>query len=240
MTSGKSACRTWRTRRFSYDGRYGCEKKSRAGYLTEEEMLAEAADFVGAQPEELTLLYRYEGNDCRRCYRYEDCFLCVSRAGVDSMAQSRLVEEARIDPAEARKIAEDFLAARGFDALSPAGEENSGTVLSLRYCASQDGADCPENCVRLAVALDDGSIYSYNAEDYCSEKAAVSWSVDEESARQALPEGLSVRETRKLICKSEGLRDVPCYAFFCEDGEGANVSVYVSAETGRQFRIALA
>ena len=113
-------------------------------------------------------------------------------------------------------------------------------MLSLRYCASQDGADCPENCVRLAVALDDGSIYSYNAEDYCSEKAAVSWSVDEESARQALPEGLSVRETRKLICKSEGLRDVPCYAFFCEDGEGANVSVYVSAETGRQFRIALA
>ena len=225
---------------FAYDGRYGCEKKSRAGYLTEDEMLTAAAEFVGADPEELTLLYRYEGSEGRRCYRYEDCFLCVSRCGVDSMTQSRLVGEAELDTREARKIAEDFLAAQGFDSLSPAGEENSGTVLSLCYCASQDGADCPENCVKIAVALDDGSIFSYNAEDYCSEKAEVSWTVDEQQAAQALPESLNLRETRKLICKSEGQRDVPCYAFFCEDTEGQTLTVYVSAETGRQFRIDLA
>ena len=225
--------------KFSYDGRYGCEKSSRAGYLTEEEMLREAASFAGAEPEALTLLYRYEGGESRRCYRCEDLFLCVSRCGVDSMAQSRLVSEAKIGAPEARQIAEDFLREHGFEGLVPAGEENSGTVLSLRYCGTQDGADCPDNAIQIAVALDDGSIYSFNGENYCREEAQVSWNVDAEHAAEALPENLIVRETRKLIAKSEGLRDRPFYAFFCQDGEGRGVTIYVDAETGRQSRIEL-
>lgn len=224
---------------FSYDGRFGCEEKSRAGYLTEEEMLREAASYANAEPEALTLLYRYEGSEGRRCYRCGDLFLCVSRCGVDSMAQSRLVGEAKLSEKEARAIAEAFLAGHGFEGLSPAGEENSGTVLSLRYCAVQDGADCPDNTLQIAVALDDGSIYRFNAENYSSEKADVSWNVDQEGAAEALPATLTVRETRRLICKSEGKRDLACYAFFCEDEDGRGVTVYVDAATGKQFRIEL-
>ena len=224
---------------FSYDGRYGYEKKAKSGYLTEDEMLQAAADFAGAEPEALTALYDYEGVEGRRCYRYEDLFLCVSRRGVESMAQSRLVGEAKLDGAQARAIAEDFLASHGFEGLSPAGEENSGTVLRLRYCATQDGVDCPDNALTVAVALDDGSIYSFNAEDYASEQADVRWTLDEESAAAALPANVEIVETKKLICKSEGRRDMACYAFFCQDGEGRAVTVCVDAETGKQRRIEL-
>ena len=139
----------------------------------------------------------------------------------------------RFDGKTWEEVVEDF------NARSPAGEENSGTVLSLRYCAVQDGADCPDNTLQIAVALDDGSIYRFNAENYSSEKADVSWNVDQEGAAEALPATLTVRETRRLICKSEGKRDLACYAFFCEDEDGRGVTVYVDAATGKQFRIEL-
>ena len=224
---------------FSYDGRYGCEKEPRQGYLTEEEMQRAAADFVGAAPEALTLLYRYEGAEGRRCYRFEDFFLCVSRRGVESMTQTRLVGEALISEAEARQIAEDFLRGHGYEDLIPAGEENSGTVLSLLYCSTQDGAARPDDRVRVAVALDNGSLYSFSAEDYCGDAALVSWNVEQEEAEGALPETLTVQEMRRLILKSEGGQDLACYAFFCQDEEGAGVTVYVDAASGRQIRIEL-
>lgn len=223
--------------KFSYDGRYGCEKAAKAGYMTEEEMQRAAADFLGIEPEALTLLYRYEGSEGRRCYRFEDSFLCVSRRGVESMNQSRLVSEAVLSETEARAAAEAFLTQHGYEGLVPAGEENLGTVLRLRYCRSQDGADCPDNTVAVSVALDDGSICGFSAEDYCSEDVQVRWSVDQESAAAALPESLTPQETRRLICKSAGQRDTACYAFFCQDEEGRGVTVYVDAATGRQCRI---
>ena len=64
-----------------YDGRYGCEKRQKLGYLTEEEMLQTAADFAGRPPEELSLLYRYEGIDGQRCYRTGDLFRSSVRPG---------------------------------------------------------------------------------------------------------------------------------------------------------------
>lgn len=223
--------------KFSYDGRYGCEKAAKAGYLTEEEMQRAAADFLGIEPEALTLLYRYEGSEGRRCYRFEDSFLCVSRRGVESMRQPRLVSDVNLSEPEAREAAEAFLARHGYEALVPAGEEALGSVLRMRYCSSQDGADCPDNAVTVAVALDDGSVVGFSAEDYCSEKAQVRWTVDQESAAAALPEGLTPQETRRLICKSPGRRDTACYAFFCQDAQGEGVTVYVDAATGRQCRI---
>ncbi len=225
--------------KFSYDGRYGCEKAERNGYLTEEEMLRAAADFAGTEPEALTPLYRYEGTEGRRCYRFEDLFLCVSRCGVESMTQARLVSEAKLSEAEARQAAEAFLRSHGYEDLVPAGEENSGTVLTLRYCRTQDGALCPDNAVSVAVALDDGSLYSFSAADYCAEDANVSWTVTQEQAAGALPAGLSVQETRRLICKSEGKRDRACYAFFCQDEDGRGVTIYVDAASGKQCRIEL-
>ncbi len=63
--------------------------------------------------------------------------------------------------------------------------------------------------------------------------------MDEESAAEALPGNLTVRETRKLIARSESQRDRPCYAFFCQDADGRGVTIYVDAETGRQSRIEL-
>ncbi len=222
-----------------YDGPYGCEKRRETGYLTEEEMLAEAAAFAGVPPEELRLVYRYEGIDGRRCFRTGDSFLCVSRCGVRSMTQSRLVSEIALGGEEALEIARGFLAARGYGDLELEEQRQEGALSLLRFVGIQDGAVCPDNAVTLAIALDDGSVYSFSAEDYRAERAEVEWTVEEEQAAQTLPEGVTAEQSRRVILRSPGGRDRACYEFLCTDDEGRGVKICVDARTGKQCRIEL-
>ena len=220
-----------------YDGKYGCAEKETRGYLTEEAMLALAAEYAGVPEAALKEAYTYEGSNGRRCYRTGDLYLCVSRSGVESMAQSRLVGDALIGEEEARRIAEEFLAARGFRDLTLTAAGYNGAVAAMVYSKTEDGAVCLDNCVQIAVALDDGSIYSFNAAAYCGEDSGARFLVDRETAEAALPEGLELLDSSRVILKSPGRRDLACYAFSCTDAEGRQVQICVDAASGKQCRI---
>ena len=222
-----------------YDGKYGCAEKEARGYLTEDAMLALAAEYAGVPAAALSEAYTYEGTNGRRCYRTGDLFICVSRAGVESMAQSRLVGEALLDRAEAQQIAEDFLSDRGFQDLELTSLALNGAVAAMTFSKMENDALCLDNRVQIAVALDDGSLYSFNAADYCGESSGARFQVDEDTAAQALPESLQVISSRKVILKSPGKRDLACYAFTCADENARQLSVYVDAATGKQCKIEL-
>ena len=222
-----------------YDGRFGKEESGGNGYLTESEMLRAAADFLGVQPEELEPAYAYEGLEGRRCYRCGDSFLCVSRGGVESLSQTRLVSEAVLSPEQARAAAEAFLRRAGYTELSPVGELDGGTVLSLRYARVEDGAVWLDNALQIAVALDDGSVYSFNTDDYRAGESGVQWTLGEEEAAGALPEDFEWDAVRRVILTSEGGRSSGCYEFG-GPGEGARrVRICVDAADGKQARITL-
>ncbi|MEI3101490.1 MAG: PepSY domain-containing protein [Oscillospiraceae bacterium] len=87
------------------------------------------------------------------------------------------------------------------------------------------------------MALDDGSIYSYNGEDYSYEPAELSWDTDEETAAEQLPENVSSEGVRRVTIESEGGRELPCYEFSCINSEGENLKIYVDAQSGKQCRI---
>ncbi len=221
-----------------YDGKYGgeAEKKS-GGLLTEQEMLAAAADFAGVAPEELQLEYRFEGNDSRRCYREGDRFFCVGRGGVESMSCDRIVYEENLSAEEALQAAEDFLRQQGYGDLRLQEQTQNGCISQFRFIREQDGALCPDCVLQLAIALDDGALYSFDAAEYDPSPVEAHWTVDEETARAALPEGLDAAESGRVLLKSPGGRALPCYVFSGADAEGRQVEIFVSAETGKQVRI---
>ncbi len=223
-----------------YDGKYGAEQSSSGGgMLTEQEMQAAAADFASVPVEELQRESAYEGTDSRRCYRAGDCYLCVSRAGVESMARDRVVYEEALSREEARASAEQFLRKHGYGSLALWAEEQRGCVLVLRYVREQDGALCPDAGLSIGVALDDGSIFSFDATAFSRERVQVTWAVEEAEAQAALPEGLRLLESRRLILKSPGGSPVPVYAFSCRDASGRDVEICVRAETGKQYKISV-
>ena len=222
-----------------YDGKYGAEdEKKSGGLLTEAEMLSAAADFLALPETELEQVCSYESAEGRRCYTAGDAWLCVGRAGVESMSRSRLVSEEALDLEAARAAAEAFLQSRGYAGLALTEARQSACLGLFTFAREQDGALCPDCVLRIGIALDDGSVYSFDATAFDPEPLAVNWELDEDAARAALPEGLAVRESRRLILKSPGGRALPVYAFSCRDGR-RSVEICVSAETGKQVRISV-
>ena len=221
-----------------YDGKYGgAEERKAGGLLTDAEMLEAAARFVELDPAELELAYEAEGAEGRRCYRAGDLWISVGRSGVENLSQSRLVGEESIDAEKARDAAESFLQKQGYEDLELLEESREACVAHFLYARVQDEALCPDCVLRVAIALDDGSVYAFDASAYDPEPLAVKWALDQEAARGALPEGLEERECRRLILKSPGGSPVPVYAFSCRDAEGRAVEICVHAETGKEYRI---
>lgn len=223
-----------------YDGAYSDREETRSGgLLTEAEMLAAAADFAGVPESELRQEALYENANGRRCYRTGDVWLCVGRSGVESMSCSRLVGEETLSMDQARQAAKDFLLARGYSETELLEEAQSACLAQFTFARVQDGALCPDSVLRLSIALDDGTVYSFDAADYDARPLEVTWTLEEESARAALPEGLKVKDSRAVILRSPGGLAVPCYAFSCRDADGRAVEICVSAETGKQVRISV-
>lgn len=225
--------------KLEYDGKYGKSEQTLSGEYSEDEMLELAAEYAKLSPEELELVYEYEGEDGRRSYRAGELLVCVNNSGVRSLNQSRLVSEGRIDQQEAQSIAEEFLKTLGFEALELAESKSNGRIASMKYNRVQDDARYVDNSINVSVALDDGSIYSFNAEKYSGEESEFSWEVSEEEAAQKLPGSLKLKESSKVIIKSPGGIDTACYEFTCEDSNGRKVKIYVDAVTGMQCNIVL-
>ena len=222
----------------TYDGKYSeREEKRSQGYLREEEMLRAAADFLGTEPSELKEACGYEGMDGRRCYRWEDSYVCVSRSGVESLAVNRLVGETKISPEEARARAEQFLLNQGYEDLSLSAQEEQGNVSVYRFARTENGAICLDDTLTVAVARDDGSVYGFDASDYSAENTGAVWTVDEDTAAEKLPGSLTPVESRKVILQSPGGQNLACYEFLCAGEDGQTVRIYVDAASGEQVRI---
>lgn len=223
---------------FIYDGRFSPQEEEESlGRLDEQEMLAMAAEFAGVEQEELKKEYDYQGEDGRSCYSARGMTICVSPAGVESMSQSRLVGESALSQEEAERIAGDFLEEKGYEELELDRSSINGAVASMRFVRLENGAVCLDDTLSISVALDDGSIYSFNAVDYSGEETGAEWAVSREEAETAIPGSLSVSDMRKVILKSPGGQNLSCYEFSCTDGEQRQVVIYVDAATGKQCEI---
>lgn len=222
---------------FEYDGKYTLKDDPEAGELSEEEAKELAATVAGVESRELKEEYSYSGTDGRRCYSAGDMIICVSSRGLESIGQSRLVSSGRLSTEKARQRAEEFLSKLGLEEMALISYSDTGTVASFNFAQVQDDALRLDSGVKVSVALDDGSIYAYNGEDYSYETAELSWNTDEKTAAQQLPESVSSEGVRRVTIQSEGGREIPCYEFSCLNAQGENLKIYVDAQTGKQCRI---
>lgn len=222
---------------FEYDGKYSLKAETEAGDLSEEQAMELAARVAGVDVRELKEEYSYSGTDGRRCYSAGDMLICVSSRGLESIGQSRLVSSGRLSTEKARQKAEEFLSTLELEELALISYSDSGTIASFNFAQVQDGALRLNSGVKVSVALDDGSIYAYNGENYSYEAAELNWATDEEEAAAQLPENVSSEGVRRVTIRSAGDRELPCYEFSCLNGEGESLKIYVNAQTGKQCRI---
>ena len=95
----------------------------------------------------------------------------------------------------------------------------SDYVAAFRYAPTQDGVMRPDDALSISVALDDGSVYAFDATKYSARAIELSWNTDEEAARETLPSGVEAVSARRLIRKSPGGNYLPCWELTIGDGE---------------------
>lgn len=218
-----------------YDGRYTAVEAREETPPDEQTARTLAASALSAAPEELETAADY-ADASRLCYRSGTRTVCVSAAGLETLTDSRLVSEARLSEDEGRAAAEAFLAQQGCEGLRLEDSRQSGALLSLRYASAAGEVANLDKTVTVTVALDDGSIYAYDACALSTEAAAEGWD-GEATPEEWVPAGLTLEDARKVTLQSAGGQSLPCWELSCRGAEEREVTLYINALTGKQQEI---
>lgn len=158
-------------------------------------------------------------------------FVRAGEDGVTLLSDSRLICPGEVSDKRAADKAKEFLAAAGHGDMRENGREKRGGALYISFAGSAGGALCTDCEAVVGVALDNCSVCYYSAP--CGElpENALSWPLSPEDAAAALPAGLNVLGSRRIVTGGR-----PCYEYSCSDG-GRSVRICVDAEYGGQLAI---
>ena len=221
-----------------YDGRYTAVEAQKEARVDEAKARPLAAQILGVPQENLDPAADY-ADGARLSYRSGTRTVCLTAEGLESLTDSRLVSEARLSDEEGQAAAEAFLAQQGCEGLQLAESRRSGALLSLRYASGAGEITNLDKSVSLTVALDDGSIYAYDACALRTEAAAEGWD-GEAAPEEWVPDTLRLQDVRKVTLRSPGGQSLPCWELQCSAGDGKSVTLYINALTGKQQEIEIA
>jgi germination protein YpeB len=214
--------------------------------VTQDEALDIAADFMGISKSILKSDGERGGNlPVYIFYANTDggtVSIEVTKQGgyVTSAFNSRLVQNALIEPKDAVKIADRFLEKNGYKSMKHSYQLNEKNILVINYAYTKDGVTCYPDLVKVSVALDNGKIVGFESQSYVmnhTERTIPKPAVDEDTARQKVSSHLKVLSHNMAIIPTDGKNEVFCHEFKCENDNGNHYIVYVNAETGGEERI---
>ena len=170
--------------------------------------------------------------------------ITLSKQGgvVYSVLNSRMVESRALTPEQALEAAREHLQRRGYKDMKESYYMVQGNVLTANFAYVQEGVTCYADLIKVGVAMDDGSLQSFEAADYLT---AHTWrelpaiAVDAEAGKSAIPADVTLLGTETVLIPSSGKYELLCHEYECEDASGQRVLIYVNAATGRQEKILL-
>ena len=180
-----------------YDGPFSASVAEReprmikdAREVTQDAAALVAAGFLGLRSNLVSAAGESDGKIGVYRFTGGDYTVSVSRKGgyvVRALSQRAPVRSAITADAALEKAAE-FLAAHGYRGMKESYHILKDHVLTVTYCAEQNGVMCYPDMVKLAVAMDTGEMLRFDAEAYLTshaERDLPEPAVSEEDARAA-------------------------------------------------------
>ena len=229
------------------EGRYSPAQQE-AAMLTGKETCSEreacliAASFLDENARSAICEGRMEKEESCWTVSLGDYSLLVTERGgqVLQAVCRRGVETPRLTMEEGFAAAEDFLKKHGYRNMEPTAWRHTGDTLTVSYCPLQNDVRCYADEITLTMAMDDGSLLSFDASGYIQNHRQRSMEQPQaavEDARSLLAGGLQVEEEFLSLLPMPGGGEKLCFTFRCADGEGRRWLVFSSAATGAQERI---
>ena len=137
-------------------------------------------------------------------------------------------------------MAEDQIDRLGIKGLEESYHTVSDGVLLVNFEHSQNGVRCYPDLIKVGVALDNGTLMSYDAQGYISahtERELPEATVSREDAQKGISQALSVQDYSLALIPSEGGEERLCHEFLCQSERGEKYLLYVNALTGAEEKI---
>ncbi|MEN0649672.1 germination protein YpeB [Caldifermentibacillus hisashii] len=153
------------------------------------------------------------------------------------LINNRDVKEQKISLNDASIKANQFLTERGFKDLELFESTQYDHIGLFNFVTKKNNVRIYPESIMVKVALDDGSIIGFSAEQYLGtnnkHREIPSAKISEEEARKAINKNVNVMETRLAIINNEVNDEVLCYEFL-GTLDNDTYRIYVNAQDGSE------
>lgn len=216
------------------------------GEISAEEALIAAAACTGYRESIFSLAGEVEGEiSCYTCTASVDggeLTVWVTKAGgkVMSITNSRSVGTASLSPDQGAMAAYEFLSKNGFENMVETYRYNSDGRLTVNFAYRENDVLCYPDLCSVTVALDTGSILSFECTSYLSnhtQRTLEVPAVSVDDARAKVSPKLDVLREQLALIPTDGEYEVLCWEFVCEAENGQHYIVCINAATGAEQKI---
>lgn len=216
------------------------------GEISAEEALIAAAACTGYRESIFSLAGEVEGEiPCYTCTASVDggeLTVWVTKAGgkVMSITNSRSVGTASLSPDQGAMAAYEFLSKNGFENMVETYRYNSDGRLTVNFAYRENDVLCYPDLCSVTVALDTGSILSFECTSYLSnhtQRTLEVPAVPVDDARAKVSPKLDVLREQLALIPTDGEYEVLCWEFVCEAENGQHYIVCINAATGAEQKI---
>ncbi|HWO75844.1 MAG TPA: germination protein YpeB [Bacillus sp. (in: firmicutes)] len=215
--------------------------------LTKEQALEKAKDFIKIKNNQDVLITENgEGSD----YGFysitvrngkTQANLDITKVGGHPLylIQNREVKKAKLSLNDGYNKAAQFLNKHGFENMTlfeSAQYDNTGVYV---FVSEENGVRIYPDAIRMKVALDDGSVLAFSAEDYLSfhkKREIAKPSISAEEAKSKLNPNLQVMDQNVALIVNDVNEEVLCYEFLGTINQDT-YRIYINAENGDEEKV---
>ncbi len=212
--------------------------------ITKEEALKKAAEILGLVESDVTFLSEENDTTAAYCFSGGDRTVAVTKKGgyLLYLLSGQFVGESKLEYADARKYASEFLNNNGFFDMQESYYTVSDGICTINYAYRDGEYICYPDLIKISVSLEDGKILSADCRGYVMNHKArspVTPALTAAEAQKKVSPLLTVTDTRLAVIPTESMGERTAYEFHCKNKEGAEFLVYINTVTGYEDDILL-
>lgn len=152
------------------------------------------------------------------------------------LLDTRDISDTKLSLNQASEKAKEFMKEHGFQDLEMFESTQYDNMALFNYVSVRDGVRVYPDMVKVKVALDNGDIVGFTADEYLQnhkEREIPKPALTLEQARSYIHSNVKIMDERLAIIQNELGEDVLCYEFMGQMNDDT-YRVYINAETGQE------
>jgi len=210
--------------------------------IDEKKAHEEGTKFLGVNKNYLKTDYNTEGNLKTFNFQAIDISISVTKAGgyVSHFTNSRKIDSQKLGSERAVEIAKKYLIDKGYKNFENNYFQTNNGICVVNFNYMEGDYACYPDLVKVGVALDDGSVVSFDAQGYLmnhTQRSIPKVKISQDDARKSVSTRLKIDSVGLAVIPSSGGNELYCYEYSCIGEKDEKIKVYINTQTRREEQI---